>query len=103
MKRTNSGAASRWCGTCLGHRVLLLGSVGFRICKCLAERRWPECGCQTQHRTRLEKATARSIVWLFHCVFLSNSSGVLDFVVIVPSVASPLSVARCVADCDYDP
>src|SRR6266478_5122398 len=73
-------------GTRLGHSVLLLSGFGFRICKCLADRRWAERDCQTQHRTRLEKATARSVVWLFRCVPLSSSSGLLGRVVIVSSL-----------------
>src|SRR5882672_7170204 len=60
--------------------------LDFRICNCLPDRRWAERDCQTQHRTRLEKATARSVVWLFRCVPLSSSSGLLGRVVIVSSL-----------------
>src|SRR5882762_282063 len=72
--------------TRLGHSVLLLCSFGFRICNCLTDRRWAERDCQTQHRARLEKATARSVVWLFHGVRLSSSSGFWRCVVIVSSL-----------------
>jgi hypothetical protein len=75
LKRTNSSLVSRLlaaslCSTTLGHGVLLLTSFGLRICKCLAGRPRTECDCQTQHRARLEKTTARSVVWMFHGVLL---------------------------------
>src|SRR5882672_4249252 len=62
-------------GTRLGHSVLLLSGFGFRICKCLADGRWAQRDSQTRHRARLVKAPARSVVWLFHGVRLSSSSG----------------------------
>src|SRR6266571_1422520 len=101
MERTNSGLvscllAASLCSTGLGHGVLLQSNFGFRICKCLADRRWAERDCQTQHRTRLEKATARSVVWLLHCVLLSSSSGFLGCAVIVPYLPSPLSALKCI-------
>src|SRR6266404_7234824 len=73
-------------GTRLGHSVLLLSGFGFRICKCLADRRWAQRDCQTRHRARLEKAPARSVVWLFHGVRLSSCSGFWRCVVIVSSL-----------------
>src|SRR6266699_1286476 len=73
-------------GTRLGHSVLLLSGFGFRICKCTADRRWAQRDCQTRHRARLGKAPARSVVWLFHGVRLSSSSGIWGCVVIVSSL-----------------
>src|SRR5437870_2652742 len=80
VKRTNSGVVTSllggWlCSSGLGHGLLLLNSFGFRICECLGDRPWAERDCQTQHRTLLEKATARSLLCLFHRVLLSGSSG----------------------------
>src|SRR5258706_2520424 len=92
MKRTNSCVVSHRCSTSLSHGVLLLSSVGFRMCKCLAEQSWAERDCQTQHRTRLQKATARFVLWLFHGVLLSSCSGFLSCAVIVSSLSSRLSV-----------
>src|ERR1700733_2894668 len=73
MKRTNSRLVS-WllaallCSSTLAHRALR--GLGFRISKYLADRFRTERDCQTQCRARLEKATARSVVWWFHCVLL---------------------------------
>src|SRR6266436_1799444 len=82
-------------GTRLGHSVLLLSGFGFRICKCLADRRWAQRDCQTRHRARLEKATARSVVWLFH-VTVSVFRAVLVLALCGHRVVtpSPLSVSR---------
>ena len=74
VKRTYSGVVSSllggWlCSTGLVHGLLLFSSFGFRICKCPDDRPWAERDCDTQHRTRFEKATARSVVWFGHCGF----------------------------------
>src|SRR6266849_3449354 len=71
VKWTNSGLVScllgGWlCSTGLGHVLLLLISFRFQIRKCLDDRPWTERGCHTQHRAHLEKATARSVIWLSH-------------------------------------
>ena len=46
-----------------------------RICECLADRSWAERDCQTEHRARLEKATARCFIWSFHRVLALSSLG----------------------------
>ena len=55
LKRTNSRLVSGLCSTGLGHGVLLLSSIGLRICKCLAHRCWSERDCQANIELALRK------------------------------------------------
>src|SRR5580658_6414647 len=79
MKRTDRSVVGSlfggtFCSIGFGHVILLFGCFGFCVCKCLAYRRWAERDRQTHHRTRLQKASSRSVV-LLHGMALSGRSG----------------------------